>query len=229
MGAQTLHRPRNDPRQATVERPWFDLAAQRPGAMARARAAALRDDRPLRTGIARAVGVHTEERAWRMGAAAEERVGRELEQLAQADPRWRVLHALPVGGHGGDIDHLAIGPGGVFTVHATPLPGTHVWVRGMTFKVDGYTRPDVHAAVHEASRAARLLARAGGRPPPVTGLVVPVGVASLVVTRQPQDAQVVSRQTLRDWLCERPVRLTAAEADAVHALARRSDTWWPAG
>lgn len=49
---------------------------------------------------------------WRRGAEGEEHVGRVLEELS-ADG-WHVLHDVSFGR--GNIDHIAIGPGGVFTV-----------------------------------------------------------------------------------------------------------------
>lgn len=51
------------------------------------------------------------------GAAAEEHVGSLLEQLAG----WRVIHDASMG-HG-NIDHVLIGPAGVFTVETKSHPG----------------------------------------------------------------------------------------------------------
>ncbi|MGZ6870341.1 MAG: hypothetical protein ACXVHI_08580, partial [Frankiaceae bacterium] len=53
-------------------RPWVDLAANRAGAEAREQARAARDAAPVRTVLARVLGVHTNERAWRIGADGEE-------------------------------------------------------------------------------------------------------------------------------------------------------------
>jgi hypothetical protein len=52
----------------------------------------------------------TDERAWRIGAVGEEAVAKRLEGFGAG---WRVLHSVPVGKRGSDIDHLVIGPGGV--------------------------------------------------------------------------------------------------------------------
>jgi hypothetical protein len=49
---------------------------------------------------------------WRRGAEGEEVVGRVLEQLS--GDGWHVLHDVSFGR--GNIDHIAVGPGGVFTV-----------------------------------------------------------------------------------------------------------------
>lgn len=64
-----------------VPKPWVDLALNRPGEAARARAVELRQAAPVRTTLARFLGVHTDERAWRIGADGEESIARELAKL----------------------------------------------------------------------------------------------------------------------------------------------------
>ena len=39
-------------------------------------------------------------------------------RLRGLGPAWRSLHPAALGDRGADIDHLVIGPGGVFTLHA---------------------------------------------------------------------------------------------------------------
>jgi hypothetical protein len=53
------------------------------------------------------------------GASAEEHVGGLLEELSGRD--WHVLHDASLG-HG-NVDHIVIGPGGVFTVETKSHPG----------------------------------------------------------------------------------------------------------
>jgi hypothetical protein len=100
------------------------------------------------------VGARTEERAWRIGADGEQAVAAQLTRLG---PSWRVLHAVRVGDHGSDIDHVVIGPAGVFTVNAKHHPNTSIWVGGDTFMVNGQRVPYVRNSRHEARRAARRL------------------------------------------------------------------------
>ena len=107
-------------------RPWIDLATNRPGAEARGQAVAARDAAPVKTLLARAIGFNTDERSWRIGADGEEKVAARLAKVARKDPRWRFLHAIPVGDRGSDIDHLVIGPGGIFTVNAKHHPGASI-------------------------------------------------------------------------------------------------------
>lgn len=211
---------------------WEDLAGRRAGAMAREQAQALKQAAPVRTFMARMLGVHTEERAWRIGADGEEKVAAQLEKLARKDPRWRFLHAIPVGDRGSDIDHLVVGPGGVFTLNAKHHPGANVWVGGDTLMVNGQRHPYIRNSRHEAARASKLLTAACGFPVTVRGIVVPVGAADVVVKTPPADVEVVYRMGLVSWLRGLPTVLTEQQVDAIHDAARRSTTWqssrpWP--
>ena len=177
-----------------------DLATRRAGAAARERAVALRDAAPIRTLLARAMGVRTNERAWRLGADGEEKVAVQLARLTRNEPLWRVLHAVPVGERGADIDHVVIGPGGVFTLNAKHHPAGWVWVRGDTFIVNGTRHPYLRNSRFEATRAARLLNAACGFPVIVTGIVVPVDADRLLIKQPPADVRVVNRMALVTWL-----------------------------
>ena len=59
----------------------LDLSSNRAGAMAREQALALKQAAPVRTFVARALGVRNDERAWRIGADGEEKVAAQLEKL----------------------------------------------------------------------------------------------------------------------------------------------------
>lgn len=117
------------------------------------------------------LGVRTDERAWRIGADGEEKVAAQLAELSKKDPRWRALHAIPVGHRGSDIDHPFIGPGGIFTVNAKNHPGAKIWVGGNTFMVNGHRQPYIRNARYEADRAAKLLTAVCGFPVHVQGLI----------------------------------------------------------
>jgi hypothetical protein len=206
---------------------WTDLAQQRAGALAREQALAAREAAPVRTFVARALGVHTDERAWRIGADGEEKVAGRLAKLLKKDPRWQVIHAVPVGENGSDIDHVVIGPGGVFTLNAKHHPRADIWVGGNTFMVNGHRQPYVRNSRHEASRAARLLSTACGFPVPVTGVVVPVGADTFTVRTPPVDVVVINRMAVDGWLRRRPEVLSPEQVAAVFEAARRSTTWRP--
>ena len=224
--ADPIPGPPDEPTPApAVGRPWVDLATNLPGAEARRRARAARDAAPVKTVLARVLGVHTDERAWRIGAAGEEKVADQLARVAKKDPRWRVIHAIPVGERGSDIDHLVIGPGGVFTVNAKHHPGAKIWVGGNTFMVNGNRQPYVRNSRSEAVRAAGLLTAACGLTVHVEGLIVTVNADDVVIKSQPEGVHVTWRNNLVTWLLRHGDSLPAEALDVIYEAARRSTTW----
>jgi hypothetical protein len=207
------------------EQPWTDLSLVRPGAAARDRAVAERREAPVKSLFARVLGVHTDERAWRIGADGEELVAA---QLARLGPAWKALHAVPVGGRGSDIDHVLIGPGGVYTINAKNHPGAGVWVGGNTVVVNGARTWYVRNSRFEARRAAGLLTARVGFPVHVTGLIAVIcDRTKFTVKSQPPggDVYVLTRRTVTDWLSQRGTVLSPAQVGAVFEVARRSTTW----
>jgi hypothetical protein len=211
-----------------IERSWVDLADRRPGQAARAQAIvevnAMRARSKIMTFVARTFDMKTDERAWRVGADGEEAVA---EQLARLDGRgWRFLHAVPVGKGDSDIDHVAIGPGGVFTLNTKNHRGRRVTVYERAFYVDGGKQDYLRNSRHEGQRAARLLTAACGSAVAVVPLIV-VLCDSLTVKQQPIDVQVVGRRNIARWLDDRPILLDAGAIEWIWEHARRSTTWQP--
>ena len=207
--------------------PWEDLALRRPGQAAREQATALRQAAPVRTFVTRLLRLHTDERAWRIGADGEEKVAAQLARLVKKDPRWRVLHAVPVGKNGADIDHVVIGPAGVFTLNTKHHPGAKVWIAGGTFMVNGRKLPYLRNSRHEAARASKLLTAASGVTVEAKGVVVPVGVRSMSIRSAPEGAGAVHRRRLVSWLRRQPGVVDQTSVDRLFDAARRSTTWQP--
>ena len=219
--------PQTSPAAHGQTRPgWHDLAHVPAGSAARQRALAEREAQGVvRHVVARLFDAKTDERAWRIGADGEEAVAA---QFAALGPQWRVLHAVPVGERGADIDHVVIGPGGVFTVNAKHHPRAAVWVGGDVVMVNRRRAPYVRASRFEARRAARLLTEHAGFPVPVTGVIAIVGARrGFLVRNQPSDhsVAVVSRGAIVPFLHAQPDRLGVREVEAIHDVARRSTTW----
>jgi hypothetical protein len=178
---------------------------------------------PERTLLDRVLGhspIAERDLPWYLGAKGERVVGAVLGRLPQG---WAVLHSLPIG-HAADIDHIVIGPGGVFVVSTKHHPGKKVWVAGHGFLVSGRRLPYMGKAGREADRVTETLASAGAFGIPVEPIIVLVGVASLTVRSQP-DVPVLEARRLLSWLASQPQRL---EAEAVQELVRRlsrADLW----
>ena len=204
-----------------------DLAGNLPGAAARRRAVELRAETPVYSLLAGALGVKTDERSWRIGADGEVEVARRLAELA---PQWLTLHAIPVGDSGSDIDHLLIGPGGVFTINTKNRPDGRVWLRGDAMKVNGSSVPYVRTSRHEATRAAALLSERAGFDVEVRALIALVGAGgSLTVRDQPRDGavRVLTSTELCSYLRSLPDVLGRPSIQRIHDVARHLATWHP--
>jgi hypothetical protein len=200
---------------------WTDLAANQAGEGVKAEAEAARRANPVLNVVARVLGVHTEAAAWTKGGKGEELVGK---RLAKLGPEWRVIHSIPVGTKGTDIDHLVIGPGGVFSLNAKNHRGKRVWVNTEVVKVNGQNQKYIQISEHEAQKVSRKLSAACGFAVAVTGVVVVVA-DSFKVAGTPTRARVVGRKDIAYWLRKQPKVLDAAAVDSIYAMARRSATW----
>ena len=206
-----------------VEPQWRDLAVNRPGQSVRKLALEHRQAAPVKTFIARVLQVHSNERAWRVGAEGEEEVARRLARLREG---WRVLHSVPVGEKDSDIDHVVIGPPGVFTLNTKNHVRSNVWVTDTVFMVNGQKQQYFRNSRYEAKRASGLLSAACGFEVPVEPIVV-VMAARLTVKSQPTDVHVVARKRIPKWLTgQRPI-LTPERVEQIYAQARRELTGRP--
>jgi len=178
---------------------------------------------PQRSRLARVFGrepLHPDARSWYRGAIGELEVARILSRL---DRRWTVLHAVPVGSAGADIDHVVIGPGGTFTINTKNHSGKKIWTAGTAFMVDGQKLAHIHNSAFEAKRAARLLSDVAGTPVAVTPLIVVVRPESL--TRKKPDVTVMESAELLRWLARQPQMQTDATVARIVWAAERRETW----
>ena len=160
--------------------------------------------------------------SWYQGALGELAVAG---RLAQLDDRWTVLHAVPVGQGSCDIDHVVIGPAGVFTLNTKHHRGKRIWVADRNLRVNGRPEPYLPKATAEADRASRLLSRMVGEPVVVRGVLVVVGASAITVKEPPSDIAVVSDHQLVSWLRRQPTRLSATDIQSIVAVAENPATW----
>ncbi|WP_231938631.1 nuclease-related domain-containing protein [Arthrobacter sp. B6] len=178
-----------------------------------------------RTWIQRILGVSPlgpDSQAWYKGALGEIAVGRILAGLG---PEWLVLHAIPVGKGASDIDHLLVGPAGVFTVNTKNHSGQSVWVAGRTLMVAGKKTRHLYNAAYEATRASKLLSAAVGAAVDVTGMVVLVDPKSLTIRSRSEGVVVVREVQLLGWLKRCRRELGPAEVGQIAAAAVLPRTW----
>jgi hypothetical protein len=202
--------------------PPRDLSANSAGAAARAKRDEVNAEAPVLNFVARVLGLKTEERNWRVGARGEEMVAKELLKLG---PHWRVLHAVEVGERGSDIDHIVIGPAGIFTLNTKCHPGGKAWVAERAVRVNRQRNDYLRNSRHEGIRASRLLSAALGSPIEIRPVIVFVSLSEFDVKQQPPDVHVTTRKRLINWLETLPIVLDSARIEAVYDAARLSSTW----
>jgi hypothetical protein len=94
--------------------------------------------------------------AWRRGAAGERRTARLLGQLERHE--WAVLHDLAVPGSRANLDHLVIGPGGIFVIDSKQYRGRlQLDPSGRLWHGRYPLAPSLQAVSFEADQAAQVL------------------------------------------------------------------------
>ncbi|WP_432174575.1 nuclease-related domain-containing protein [Streptomyces sp. Tue6028] len=201
--------------------PSDDLAANPPGESLRALIAES-DPGLLQRVVSRLLRRPSEWDSWRKGLAGERRVGAELNRLSRHG--WHVLHSIPLADKV-DVDHLLIGPGGVFSINTKHHHKKAVWVGDDAVKVDhGKPAPYARKSRAEAKRVVRVLERYCAFPVPVDPVLVFVGVTDLKVVatqltvRVYQERQVAALAPLSGVL-------TAEQVEQVYSVARHRQAW----
>ena len=196
------------------------LVGRRPGTSALERADALRTTQPIRTRLARLLGVHTDERAGRKGASGEKVTGLWLGRLPDG---WHVFHDIPVGERGANIDHLVIGPGGVFTINTKNLTGK-IWVGPKIVLHNGHRTDFLPRARTEARRASRLLSAVLGRSVDVRS-VLAILADGWTIDEEPADVFVRGPRAAKNLMLKQPVTLSPHEVIELAAAASKPGTW----
>jgi len=202
-GTTTLGQP--DPLHGPVPRATpvgalpMTLRARRPGYAVMQECLRLQAEAPARTKAQRFWGtdpVVPAARSWLKGAIGERRVAAELDRLG---PAFTVLHAVPIGSGSTDIDHLVIGPTGVFSVNTKNHSGHKVFVGGGAFMIGGKKTSHMSAAQSEGRRATRLLSDAAGGPILVQPLLV-VAAERITFGKKRAPVVVLTPEQVRPWI-----------------------------
>lgn len=150
-------------------------------------------------------------------------------RLARLGADWHVLHEVPAGVRRARIDHLVIGPAGVFTV-ATRRHRDGLAVASDTQLVDRSPGRCVRRGGLDARRVSRRLAGPygdRGRPVAVTALVAVAADVVQRTVRPAPDVVVLDARRLARHLRTLPPALGANEVADLLERARRSTTWTP--
>lgn len=163
---------------------------------------------------------------WYLGAKGEIAVG---SVLAQLPPEWATFHALPVGTKASDIDHLVVGPGGIFTINTKNHRGKRIWVARRAMLVDGQKVPHINHAEFEADRVTKLLRERMPLLPPVQPVIALVEPLQIAIDEKPGRVKVVDARELPRWLAGLSVMLSEPELDEVVDILDDPGTWAPTG
>ncbi len=164
----------------------------------------------------------TQSVSWYRGAQGEIIVGG---ILATLPPEWTSFHALPIGRKDADIDHIVVGPGGVFTINTKHHNNKRIWVAGRTLMVSGHKHPHIPSAETEAKRVTTLLSERMPLAPPIQPVVVLVAPRSLSINKKPEQVKVITVSALRRWLLKHPVLLSETDLAQVAAILDDPSTW----
>jgi hypothetical protein len=168
------------------------------------------------------------------------------EMLDQLGPQWDVLHVVPVDddeldleagetredddgfeGSTKQIDHLLIGPPGVFALTTENYPAQEVRVDGEDMTIGGRPVGDIAVARRLAAIAADRLGSAVGHGVRVEPVIVVVGSTKLAVREQPMGVTIVDSKHLVRLLTRVSRSLAGADVANISDVADRDSTWRP--
>lgn len=204
--------------------PTTSMRARPPGELVIEQLLTLQSGVRPRSGIARFLGLSPladDNLSWYLGALGEISVGRVLATLPAG---WTAFHALPVGTRDSDIDHVVVGPGGVFVINTKHHSNKPVWIAGGTFMVSGHALPHLRNSAFDADRVEKLLA-ARGLCASVVPMIVLVDPKSITIKRAPRRVEVVDARRLTRWLAKRPVVLSHEAVRDVVAVLDDPSSW----
>lgn len=156
------------------------------------------------------------------GAKVERGVGSILDTLP---PEWTVLHALPLGARNSSIDHLVVGPGGVFTITTKHQGGRIIGVGKHGMTVSGRPVPNMRTAEREAERVTKLVRELMPLAAPVQPVIVVVDPRQLIIHERPEQVKVIDARDLRRWLLRLHPVLTEPELMELDSIVDTPGTW----
>jgi hypothetical protein len=176
----------------------------------------------LRT--AQRVVLHEDAWPWYAGALGEIEVGEMLKALG---PEWFARHSVPIGAGTKDVDHLVIGPGGVFAINTKHHRGASIWVGDYVLRVNNANTPHLKIAQSDTRDVARRLANKVGFPVPATSVIAVLNANSIVDRRAPDNrpVSVVDAKRLTAWLVAKPRQLNDTKLALIKLAAEEPETW----
>ncbi|MBO0610890.1 nuclease-related domain-containing protein [Myceligenerans salitolerans] len=169
------------------------------------------------------------------GIRGERAVARELRAFLGRHPRWRVLHSIVTSAAGTDLDHLVIGPPGVYTINTKHWSGRRITGRRETVRTsrtDGSARHGevrtLRSARHESDKVSVALSTAVGLTVSARPVVTFVDPAEVRDELSADGVRLLALDTFQSWFDAQdasPGNFTGDEVAALYQAARHPATW----
>lgn len=165
---------------------------------------------------------HSTVPAWRRAAVAERQTEAQLKRMERGG--YRSLHARAIPESEAQIDHLVVGPTGVYAVDSEK------WDKRLPVRVQSHRKlfhgpfnqkPRLDEARWEASRASELIGEALGREVTIIPSLAIYGPAIPWKVLTVRDVDVFDGSRVRKWITKRERSLTDAEIDEIYEAAER--------
>jgi hypothetical protein len=158
--------------------------------------------------------------AWRRPSAAERRTEAQLKKLERSG--YRTLHARAIPGSDAQIDHLVVGPTGVYAVDSEK------WDKRLPVRVQSHRKlfhgpfsqkPRLDEARWEASQASELISKALNREITVVPSLAIYGPPIPWKILNVRDVDVFDGGRVRKWIVRRERSLTDIEIEKIYEAA----------
>jgi hypothetical protein len=136
-----------------------------------------------------------------------------------------VAHEVPVGVGGSRVQHILIGPAGVFTLCLHNHAGSEVWVSSQGFTAGLVNHSHIRDAEFAADLASMLLSDAVDFPVNVIPCVVVLDSRTLTIAKAPRRVAVLTPRQLPLWLAQLPAVLTPHEVALLGMYSEERSTW----
>lgn len=168
--------------------------------------------------------LHDDARSWFVGALGEMEVGRMLSALGA---EWFVRHAVPIGAGTKDVDHLVIGPAGVFVINTKHHRGASVWVGDRVLRINNANTWYLKNGRSDGIDVAKRLGAKAEIAVTVRSVLAMLNASSITDRRATDNrpVAVVDARHLVGWLLSQPRRLSDTELALIRLAAEEPTTW----
>ncbi len=140
-----------------------------------------------------------------------------IDVFSQLGSDWLVRTSEAANGSG--VEHVAIGPSGIYCMSIQHYSGGAVWIDGGVLLVDGEPRPHLRDTEFCAVRLTQVISDAVGHRVEAAPCLVLVDPRSVTVAKPPRRVAVMTLRDIRTWLKGMPTQLSPDELTAVRDSA----------